>query len=132
MKKLAKEDILSIVFLIIGGMLTALSFVCYYALDAGKRALVVLCIADVAYLYWNAIKIFEDSNYKCWKAIAFTVGYFFLFHLIVFLLFLFNDGHQRFFQLWDKIAFWSIFIGPCLNVVIILGLLIMCGLSYGG
>ncbi len=129
MKKIDKESLFIIIFIIIGGALTTISFLGYYALDFSNRCMILLYVLDIAYLYLNSALFFYLilGKYPWLKAIVLTTAYFVAFNLIVFVFLLLNNGYGLFLEIWDKILVWSIFIGPCFILIILIFCLLLVG-----
>ncbi len=122
----------TVLFFIVGVILTVVSFVGYYVWGISGWLLHLIYAFDVAYLYLNAYAILEIEYVPWFKAILLTVGYFVAFHLIFFLIFLANGGASFFFSVWGEVLRWSIFVGPCLLILFFAVVLIIKLISHYG
>ena len=121
----------TIAFLIGGIVLTISSFTFYYLIEPRNWVVVLIfCVIDFLYLFFNAYLFLEYSNKRIIKAFALSIGYIAIFNVIPIGYLLINGLFQRIAEIWNVILVYSFFTGPCLIIIIFVVFLIMLLYDY--
>lgn len=134
-KKSIKEFLRPAAVLFVGAGLTVMSFCLYYLVASLHVAVIVLlCVVDFAYTIVCSCGLLKYLSTKYWRGmgIVMAVAYIPVFMIGSALVLAFNEAGRLFTKHIVEIVLCAFFTGPSIIFVIMIVLLVIAAIGYGG